>query len=291
MKILNFGSLNIDYVYAVDHFVRPGETLASSSMERHSGGKGLNQSIALANAGLQVFHGGKIGPEGEFLRDGLTKAGVNTDLIIKSDQPTGHAIIQVAPSGENSILLYGGANRSISKHDVDHALSRCTAGDWLLTQNETNNVPYLLERAAARGLKNFINPAPMTLEVSKYPLHLVSMLIVNEIEGAGLSGKTEYPEILKALRQQYPHAAVLLTLGAQGILYADQKESFSRAAEKAKVVDTTGAGDTFTGYFLASLAEEWNPRIAADRASRAAAICVSRRGAADSIPKRGEVLW
>lgn len=291
MKILNLGSLNIDYVYYVDHFVRPGETLPSHAYLRNPGGKGLNQSIALGFAGARVSHAGRTGREGLFLKEVLESAGVETQLISLSELPAGHAIIQVNSSGENAILVYGGANQDISKREVDAALSRFNSGDWFLLQNETNQVAYALEKAAARGLRIIFNASPMSSEVSSYPLQLVDILIMNEVEAAQLSGAVDFNEIVKELRRKFPKAAVLLTLGAHGCKYADPALAFSRPAESVTVVDTTAAGDTFIGYFLASLAENRDPRIAADRASRAAAVCVSRHGAARSIPRREEVRW
>ena len=115
MKVLNFGSLNLDYVYQVDRFVRPGETLSARSMALNPGGKGLNQSIALARAGAQVYHGGCVGKGGEALRELLRENGVNTELLLPTGQPQGSAVIQVTPQGENCILLYGGSNQALEE--------------------------------------------------------------------------------------------------------------------------------------------------------------------------------
>lgn len=148
MKILNFGSLNIDYVYSVDHFVQKGETISSSQMNIFSGGKGLNQSVALGRAGAKVFHAGRIGKDGEFLVEQLKEAGVNTDLVVvDEDCSTGHAIIQNDAEGDNCILLYGGANQRITKEQIDAALEQFDAGDYLVLQNEISNLPYLMEKA------------------------------------------------------------------------------------------------------------------------------------------------
>ena len=111
MKILNFGSVNIDFTYRVPHFVRPGETLAATSVTRNAGGKGFNQSVALARAGCDVYHAGHIGEDGFFLVDLCRNYGVHTDFLTKVSTPTGNAIIQVDGSGANCILLYGGHDR------------------------------------------------------------------------------------------------------------------------------------------------------------------------------------
>lgn len=283
-RIVNFGSLNIDHVYQVPHIVSPGETLAASSYNRHAGGKGLNQSIALARAGARVFHAGKVGREGEFLRRLLEDNHVDVQLVQPVDSPSGHAIIQVAESGENSIVLFAGANSLVAERDIDAALSRFESSDWLLTQNETSGTGYLLQRAAARGMKIFFNPAPMSDAVLDLPLEVVSAFILNEIEGAQLTGKSGAADILESLRARFPNAAVVLTLGAQGVLYADSQAQLARIAEPVSPVDTTAAGDTFTGFYVAALASGRDVRGALDVASRAAALCVTRRGAAVSIP-------
>ena len=133
MKVLNFGSLNIDYTYQVDHFVRAGETMSSESLQVFSGGKGLNQSIALSKAGADVWHAGAVGAgDGDFLIEQMKKAGVHTELIEHLDGQTGHAIIQKDPAGQNCILLYGGANQRITKEMVDRVLTQFEADDFLI---------------------------------------------------------------------------------------------------------------------------------------------------------------
>lgn len=289
MKILNFGSLNVDHVYAVDHFVRPGETLDSIRYSRFCGGKGLNQSIALAHAGAKVYHAGKVGPEGVWLKDRLKKEGVNTAWVTVTDGSSGHAIIQVNREGENSIILHGGANRAITPRDADRVLGEFSAGDYLLLQNEISSIPQIMKRAARMGLRIVLNPTPMTPDVVKYPLDLVSCFILNEIEGEGLTGKKEPGRILTAMMKQYPEAAVVVTLGARGVLYGEGGLTLSVPAVKVKPVDTTAAGDTFIGFFLADMAAGRGVETALQTACRAAAICVTRHGAADSIPRRSEL--
>ncbi len=290
MGVLNFGSLNIDHVYRVPHFVRPGETLTSLDYRRFAGGKGLNQSIALARAGAQVHHAGKVGPEGTWLRDTLAAEGVNVDFVQVTDDPTGHAIIQVVPEGENAIVIYGGANRTITPADATRVLAHFGPGDWLLLQNEISALAEILAQAGAQGLAIAFNPAPMTPEVLTYPLEHVRLFIVNQTEGAALTGETEPEAILAAMRRRFPQAATVLTLGAQGSLYADSEHGrIHTPAVPVQAVDTTAAGDTFTGYLLAGLMEGLSPAQALALATRAAAICVTRPGAAPSIPYRAEV--
>ena len=291
MSILVFGSLNIDHVYQVEHLVRPGETLPSTEYRRFQGGKGANQSVALARAGADVFHAGRIGPEGLWLRDAIAAEGVNVTHVGLDNQPTGHAIIQVDSAGENSILLYGGANLTVTSDDAHYVLSHFGEGDWLLLQNEISALPAILREASERELTVAFNPAPMTPEVLSYPLDGVSLFVVNQTEGAALAEiEDASPEtVVGALQARFPDAAILLTLGGDGSLYSRGGERIRTPAQAVAAVDTTAAGDTFTGYFLAELLAGESVGQALSLASRAAALCVTRPGAADSIPQRSEI--
>ncbi|MCY4091506.1 MAG: ribokinase [Caldilineaceae bacterium] len=291
MSILVFGSLNIDHVYKVEHLVRPGETLPSTDYRRFQGGKGANQSVALARAGAKVFHAGRIGPEGLWLRDAISAEGVDVSHVGLDNEPTGHAIIQVDPAGENSILLFGGANLTVTPDDAHYVLSQFGEGDWLLLQNEISSLPAILREASARQLTVAFNPAPMTPEVLDYPLEGVSLFVVNETEGAALAGIEKAPpaSIVDRLRVRYPDAAILLTLGGEGSLFASGEERIRTPAQAVEAVDTTAAGDTFIGYFLANLVAGQPAAQAVEAATRAAALCVSRPGAAASIPRRNEL--
>lgn len=287
-RILNLGSINIDHVYAVDHFVRPGETLASKGYQVHAGGKGYNQTIALARAGAAVTHLGAIGQDGQWLVDRLAEEGVGVGQIYRSAEATGHAIIQVSPAGENAIVLHAGANYSIGQEAVAAALAACEPRDWLLTQNETSTVADAMRAAKAKGLKIAFNPAPMTGAVAGYPLELVDLFICNETEAAEITG-VAVADAPAALRAKYPHTAVVLTLGSQGAQYCDARGDIFQAAEKVQAVDTTAAGDTFIGFFLAELLANGDAQAALALGCRAAGICVTRPGAASAIPRRDEV--
>lgn len=290
MKILNFGSLNIDYVYAVDHFVRPGETLSSEKLELHCGGKGLNQSIALARAGAQIYHAGSIGRDGEMLKNRLSENKVNTDFISYADCPSGHAIIQVDKSGQNCILLFGGANQAITEKQVDEVINCFEKDDILLLQNEINCMEYIMKRAFDRGMKIALNPSPINDSLKKYPFKFVKYFILNEIEGNEITGKTKPQEIAESLLESYPDSEIVLTLGKKGVVFYNKDKSLSHGIYDVKPADTTAAGDTFTGYFLASVLEGLDEETALKRASIASSISVSRPGASDSIPFRDEVL-
>ena len=289
-KIVCLGSLNLDHVYRLDHFVRPGETLGSESYSVGCGGKGLNQSIALARAGAPVMHAGRIGHDGGILRSALEAAGVDVSLLVEGDVPTGHAIIQVDAKGENAIILYGGANRRITEVEIDAALD--AVGDGiLLLQNEINSLGTILEKAHARGIRTAFNFAPFDPEDAKtLPLGLLSYLIVNEIEGAGVAGVAEPEAILRTLKERYPGCRVILTLGKAGAAFLrDDGVLVPVSPCPAEVLDTRIAGDTFIGYLFAGLLEGMELKAAMELAGRASAITVSRAGAADSIPFRKEL--
>ena len=291
MKALCFGSLNIDYTYRVDHFVQPGETLAADSLQVFSGGKGLNQAIALARAGAETCMAGAVGEDGRFLLEELSAAGVCTDHVgVLQQVRTGNAIIQNDKTGDNCILLYGGANRAVTEAQADEVLQHFSAGDWLLLQNEINDLPYILRRAYERGLRIAFNPSPMEQRVLDFPLEYVDLFLLNRVEAAQLAGTDGAADgLLRVLREKFPGAAVVLTLGEQGAVYADSEQTIRQAAYPAEAVDTTAAGDTFTGFFLASLLRGEGVPQAMALAARAAAIAVTRRGAAPSIPTREQV--
>ncbi len=289
MRVINIGSLNVDHVYQVDHFSRPGESLIARGYARFAGGKGANQSLAIARAGAGVLHVGKIGREGEWMIAPMKADGVDVSRVVVSDEPGGHAMIQVDRDGQNSIVVFGGTNQQIEPADVDAALAAAARDDIVALQNETNVTAHAMRRAAERSLRVFFNAAPFTDAVRSYPLELVSSFFINEVEGKELTGERAPEAIASAMIAKYPSAEVVLTLGSEGALWGKGPLRERVPAVRVKVVDTTGAGDTFIGYTLAGICQGMPIRRALESATRAAAICVSRRGAAASIPRRREL--
>lgn len=285
MKILNFGSLNIDYVYRVPRMVCPKETLACDGMEQFLGGKGFNQSVALARAGAPVFHAGLIGEDGGVFLDACREYGIDAGHIRRIPGRSGHTIIQVDPAGENCILLYGGANRALDEAYIEQVLADFSAGDILLLQNEVNCLDVLIRAAHRRGMRILLNPSPCNEALDACDLRLVDCLLVNEVEGEQLSGESDPARIPDAILRRYPGMSVLLTLGSRGAVFARQGQRVYQPAIRAgDTVDTTAAGDTFTGYFAVGLLEGLPVEQNLRRSAAAAGIAVTRKGASPSIP-------
>ena len=289
MKIYNLGSVNIDYVYQVDHIVKPGETIASANMQIFPGGKGLNQSIALARAGAQVIHGAVLGSDGDFLLRTMEASGVDTSRIAKTEYPSGHAIIQVDKNGQNCILLFAGTNHQIDRAYIESFLTDAEKDDILLLQNETNALDIAFEVAHQKQMQIVFNPSPFHTDIKKLPLSYVTWWFCNEIEGAALFGSDNPKEIAKNFTCQFPDSNLILTLGTEGSVFIHADTYLEQPIYKVKAVDTTAAGDTFTGYFIAAVTSGKAVADALDIAAKAASITVSRMGAAGSIPKYDEV--
>lgn len=293
MKVLNFGSLNLDYVYKVDHFVRPGETLSADSQTVNPGGKGLNQSIALARAGADVYHAGCLGVGGECLGMLLRENHVNTTYLRATEELQGNAIIQVVPSGENSIILFGGSNQCITSGQIEWTLSAFSEGDYLVLQNEINNLPAIVDKAFERGMKIVLNPSPYNQNLVSVDFGKLSWLLVNEVEAEQISGSKNPEDAWRALNASFPKLSALITLGSSGsVAYRvtdGQVEAVRQNALRVRAVDTTAAGDTFTGFFISALLEDMPLQTCMHRASMASALSVMQAGAASSIPSRSEV--
>jgi len=290
MKVLNIGSMNLDMVYSVDHIVQPGETEATGGMNIFLGGKGMNQSVALAKAGARVYQGGMIGEDGQPFLDACGEYGVNADFIRTVPGKSGHAIIQIDKNAQNCILLYGGANQMLTESYVDEVLSHFSAGDILLLQNEVNQMPYIVEKAWEKGLQIALNPSPFNEKLAAVDMSKISIFLLNEVEGGQITGLTAADDIIAAMLERFPEARIVLTLGKDGAVYADARQKVFQPIFPVKAVDTTAAGDTFTGYFLAGLTEGMDVADALRMSAKASSIAVSRAGAVPSIPLRSEVM-
>ena len=290
MKIVNFGSCNVDYVYSLDSIVIPGETKASEFLEVFPGGKGLNQSIAAAKAGADVCHVGLIGEDGSFLRDVLTDGGVDTSYLDEVGVRSGHAIIQVSKNGQNSIILYAGANHALTEEKIDSVIRSLSGDDIVMLQNETNLVDHIIDKAYEAGLRIVFNPAPFSENLCSIDCDKITYLILNEVEIQGLGGKDSVEDALCYLSSKYKKTNIILTLGGDGCAYIENGEVRRSAAYDVTAVDTTAAGDTFIGYFVAEISRGGEVSESVSIAQAAAALSVTKMGASVSIPSREQVI-
>ena len=281
--IWNLGSINIDNFYEVPHLPVAGETLAAKTYGFGLGGKGANMSVAAARAAARVSHIGAIGADGRWTRDRLLEYGVDTPHIALIEVPTGHANIVVDPVGENSIVLFQGANVQLSEAIIGGALADASTGDFLLMQNETNGQEYAARTAQSLGLRVVYAAAPFEAAAIERLLGRIDILVLNEVEAAQLEASTG--KALGALGVR----DVIITLGAQGCKWITNKGEKRFDAYPADAVDTTGAGDTFTGYLVAGLDRGMDMEVAIDLALKAGALMVTRRGTADVIPDLKEI--
>ena len=290
MKVLCIGSMNLDYVYNVDHIVQPGETQATYGMNVFLGGKGINQSIALAKAGADVYHAGMIGADGKVFLEACEEYHVNADCIRIIEGKTGHAIIQIDKNAQNCIILYGGANMQLTEGYIDEVIEKFDKGDFLLLQNEVNNMPYIVEKAYEKGLQIALNPSPFNDALTAVDFSRISLFLMNEVEGEQITGEKDPEKILAIMQEKYPQAKIVLTLGKDGAMYAEGEERYFQPSFKVNAVDTTAAGDTFTGYFIAGMLEEMPVQDILRMSAKASSIAVTRKGAVPSIPYRNEVM-
>lgn len=288
MKIIVFGSFNIDLVYTLPHLPERGETLYCEKFEKHVGGKGLNQALAFKMAGAEVIAAGKVGADGDFLTDGLAAGGVDASFVDTSGAVTGHTVISVGPDGQNQMILFGGANREITPGYCDGILAAHPDADLIMTQYETSCVEYMLEAAKKAGIKTAVNPSPYVDKVKDLPWDRIDYIVLNEFEGSSITGMCDPCDVVRALHA-LGGGRVILTLGDKGSVYFDGEEEVRADAFRVDAVDTTGAGDTFTGYCLCSLLGGKKPADALKRAAAASAIEVTRPGAAETIPTADEV--
>ena len=292
-QILNFGSLNVDYVYKVNNIVKPGETVSSLSMQIYAGGKGANQSVAASRAGARVHHAGRIGndTDGQWMLDEMNSMNIDLSNVDICDEVTGHAVIQVDQNGENSIVLFGGTNQTLNKPFIDKVLSRYGPDTALMLQNEVNELPYLIEQGLRRKMPICFNPSPITKSIATLDLQDLALIVVNEIEGEVLSGEKVPEKMIFQLRHRYPNSTLILTLGSRGSMALQPNDSslIEIKSQPCKCIDSTAAGDTFVGYVLAGLTRGDSLELSMQHASRAAEFCVGQSGAQSSIPLRSEL--
>lgn len=285
MTIFNLGSINADLFYHVPHLPAPGETLAATSFSRGLGGKGANMSVAAARAAARCVHIGAVGSDGGWAVQRLMEYGVYTQFITLVSQDTGNALIAIDEAGENNIILYPGANQAIPLDQISAALDEANASDIFLMQNETNAQREGAEMASGRGMRVAYAAAPFDAGAVQKVLPLLDILFLNAVEAQQLEAATGLsPDAL-------PVRDVIVTLGGDGAVWHNTDTGQTKAFPAVPVtpVDTTGAGDTFTGYVLAGLDRGLPMEQAIGQAMIAGAIMVTRQGTADVIPDLRDV--
>jgi ribokinase len=299
--IVVVGSLNMDFVVAVEHLPAPGETVLGSNFQMIPGGKGANQACAagrLASSAI-VRMAGRVGYDifADHLKASLAAAGVDVAAVAATrSQPTGVAFIWVDRRGQNSIVVASGANYSLAAADVEGLAATFDGARFALFQLETpiSAVHAALALAQRKGATTILDPAPAQLLLPEL-LRAVDVLTPNEIEACTLLGRApsrigldEAPEIAKALLR-LGSKSIVLKLGDQGCFYSDGTETIYSAGFEVEAADTTAAGDTFNAALAVALSEDTPMERALRFANAAAAISVTRIGAQASIPSRKEV--
>lgn len=283
MTIWNLGGINADFVYAVPHIASPGETLNASDRQVFLGGKGANMSVAAARAGAHVRHIGAVGPDGRWAVDRMLEYGVDVRTISQVETQTAHAMIFVAPDGENSIAVYQGASINIPETALNEALTQAETGDWFITQNETNLHVEGVKLAKKMGLLVGYAAAPFDLKATEAVMPFLDFLILNEVEAEQLARATG------TAPSDLPVQDIVVTRGSKGAVWFGATGEVQIDPVPVTPVDTTGAGDTFTGYVIAGLDRGHPMEQALKTATKAAALMVTRRGTADVIPDLSEV--
>jgi ribokinase len=305
-RVIVVGSINEDVVASVEAIPGPGETVHGSALAYFQGGKGANQAVAAHRMGAPTRFVGRVGNDaaGARLREALRAEGLDVRIGVDPDAPTGTALISVDARGENSIVVIPGANGRLAA-DEGGALDGMAAGDVLLLQHE---IPSATNRALAagaqlRGGRVILNAAPAR-RLEAADLAAIDVLVANEhelgialgISDAGFSVALDNSseDLLRVEREVGDRALqvgvdIVLTLGEHGSVASFAGVSHVVPAHRVEPVDTTGAGDCFTGALAAGLARGDAPQTVLDLASRAAGLSVTRPGAADSFPDREAV--
>lgn len=289
MKVLVFGSLNIDFIYKLEHIVMPNETIKSTTCEVSAGGKGLNQAMAFAKTGLPVYIASNLGKNGQVLADTLSSGNVDISLLNHVDEDSGEAIIQVDENGNNAIIVCGNCNEHITEEYIESVFSHFEKGDILVIQNEINNLDLIINTAKDKGIILVFNPSPFNHVIKTLPMNKIDYLFINEVEGKQLTGFEDEKCIVEQILKEYPDMKIVLTLGERGAVYADKTEYIFEPAKKVEVVDTVGAGDTFTGYFIYGINSGKTIKESLQMAATASSIVIGRHGAGNSIPTLNEV--
>lgn len=299
-RVTVIGSLNVDTILEIPRLPKPGETLAMHNQSFAGGGKGSNQGIAAGRAGADTHFIGKIGDDtnGQFMINSMKDSGINVDQVtVTKDAKTGQAFILLDDEGQNSILVYGGANQKLNVDDVKNAEVTIADSDFIITQFETpmDVAEAAFKTAKANDVVTILNPAPARQAIPASLLAVSDLVVPNETESQTLTGIeiTDEASMVKAANKMHDMGAkcVIITVGSKGAFYHTVSGDTGFVdAFKVKAVDTTAAGDTFIGALSSQLNKDMSNLTDAIRfANRASSITVQRMGAHPSIPTLAEI--
>ena len=296
-KICVIGSINMDLVVNVDEMPKKGQTLIGSNFKEVPGGKGANQAVAASRLGANVCMVGKVGSDGfgQNLLNQLKNNNVDTKYIQIEEGASGVALITVDKNAENAIVVSPGANFKLAQKDIDNCIDAIKESNVVVIQLETpiDTIKYALEKSKELGKFTILNPAP-AVKLGDDIIKNVDLLTPNETELEILSGVSinNEDDILKAAQVMLEKGVkkLIVTLGSKGSLYIDKENKIFKKSYKVDAIDTTAAGDSYTGAIAVSLSQGKNVEDAIDFASRVGALCVTKGGAQTSLPTIEEVL-
>ena len=295
-NICVIGSLNMDLVVNVDTMPKPGQTIIGSNFKEVPGGKGANQAVAMARLNGNVSMIGKVGEDGfgQTLINSLKNDKVDTTYIQTTKGSTGVALITVDKNAQNSIVVSPGANFEVKEEDIDNNIEAIKNSDIVVLQLETplNTIKYALNKAKELNKYTILNPAP-AVKLDDEIIKNVDLLTPNETELeiiSGVSIETE-EDIQKAAQIMIEKGVkeLIVTLGSKGSLYINKEKSMFKKAYKVEAVDTTAAGDSYTGALAVALSQDKNIEDAMDFASKVGALSVLKEGAQSSLPTLEDV--
>ena len=287
MKVLVIGSVNKDIVFDVENIVKDGQTISSANQAEYLGGKGLNQAIALSNVYDNVYFYCNVNEHDVTLLEQIKTYNFKTNYIQLVKEQTGTAFIQVNEQGENAIVISKNANNHIDLQKVEDILETFTSTDYVLLQNEINDLEHIIDICTKKKIQVILNPSPVN-NINLELASKVNQLITNRNEFLSITSSNTVEEGISIFRQNNKHTELVITLGAEGVLY-NKEETITIKGDKVDVVDTTCAGDTFLGFYIGSRLNGNSVSDSLKTANKAAGKCIQTKGASVSIPKLSDL--
>lgn len=290
MKVLNFGSMHLDHVYRISKLLKSGDSAFTKSLETLPGGKGVNQSIAIKRAGVDVIHAGNIGNDGELIYYTLLKEGINVDYVKRSNEVCGHAIIHRSDEKEHTIVVHSGASKMITMDYIDEVFRDFEKEDILLVQGELNHTDYIIKSAVEKGMKCFFYPAPFLEEFKAYDLSEIETLIIHENDICTLTGIEEEEKAVAYYLKKNNSNLLVISMN-KGLLYYDKKRKETKHTNIT--MDShcrTYASDVLIGYFIAGIVQNLPIKEILEKAASAKKIAMKDKNILFTIPYIHDVI-